>query len=131
MTITGIEVIRRNPGVAIGVIAGEKIELTFGDTLRVNVSFGYRGLAQTVTLYGAIGNRGFFGFDEILHNGANIELPESPAEFTPCQASVDIINLRHSCLGVFSTLFIPGLILLKAMLRSAPLSLSLPRSRSH
>ncbi|GAI71532.1 unnamed protein product, partial [marine sediment metagenome] len=56
MSITGIEVVRCNPVVATGVVAGEKIELTYGDTLRVNVSFDYRGLAGSVTLYGAIGN---------------------------------------------------------------------------
>ncbi len=90
MNITGIEVIKRNPGVATGVVAGEKIELTYGDTLRVNVSFDYRGLAGTATLYGAIGNRGIFGFDEILHNEVSIDLPESTADFTPCERSVDI-----------------------------------------
>ncbi len=90
MSIIGIEVIRRNPGVAIGVIAGEKIELTYGDTLRVNVSFDYRGLAGTATLYGAIGNRGLFGFGEILHNEVSVDLPESTADFTPCERSVDI-----------------------------------------
>ncbi|GAI69354.1 unnamed protein product, partial [marine sediment metagenome] len=43
MNITGIELRRRNPGVAaIGVVVGEKIELTYGDSLRVNVSFDYR-----------------------------------------------------------------------------------------
>ncbi|GAJ17660.1 unnamed protein product, partial [marine sediment metagenome] len=41
MQITGIEVIRRSPGVAIGVVDGEKIELNYGDTLRVNVGFDY------------------------------------------------------------------------------------------
>ncbi|GAJ21722.1 unnamed protein product [marine sediment metagenome] len=51
MNITGIEVIKRNLGVAaIGVVAGEKIELTYDDTLRVNVSFDYRGLAMKTTL---------------------------------------------------------------------------------
>lgn len=91
MNITGIEVIKRNPSVAaMGVVTGEKIELTYGDTLRVNVSFDYLGLAGTATLYGAIGNRGIFGFDEILHNEVSIDLPESTADFTPCERSVDI-----------------------------------------
>jgi len=72
------------------VLPGEKIELTYDDFLRVNVSFDYRGPAETVTLYGAIGNRGIFGFDEILHNEVDIDLPESPVDFIPCQGSVDI-----------------------------------------
>ncbi|MBA7577213.1 hypothetical protein ES708_19059 [subsurface metagenome] len=96
MNITGLEVIRRNPGVAVanpgiavGVIVGERIELTYGETLRVNTSFDYRGLAQKVTLYGAIGTSGIYGFDEILVGEAEVDLPDSP-EFTPCTASVDI-----------------------------------------
>ena len=89
MDVTSMEVIRRNPGVATRVVAGEKIELTFGDALRVNVSFDYRGLVGLASLYGAIGNRGFFGFDEILVGQQSIDLPESLA-FTPCERSVDI-----------------------------------------
>ncbi|GAI71453.1 unnamed protein product, partial [marine sediment metagenome] len=96
MNITSIEVIR--PGAAaIGVVAGEKIELTYGDTLKVNVSFDYRGLGETVTLYGAIGRSGFPG-GELLDEGSfikhlageqSIDLPPS-LEFTPVLASVDI-----------------------------------------
>ena len=89
-SITGVEIIRRNPGVAVRAVAGEKIELNYGDTLRVNASFNYRGLAGSATLYGAIGNSGWAGFDEILHNEASIDLPESPTDFTPCERSVDI-----------------------------------------
>ena len=90
MNIIGVEVIKRNPGVsAIGVITGEKVELTYGDTLRVNVSFDYRGPAVTATLYGAIGNKGFAGFDEIIHSEVSIDLPESH-DFTPCSETVDI-----------------------------------------
>jgi len=104
MQITSIEVIRGNPSnpevigipageklpVAVGVLAGERIELTYGQSLRVNVSFDYQGLAGSATLYGSIGSRDIFGFGEILHNDASIELPESPTEFTSCQRSVDI-----------------------------------------
>jgi len=94
MNITGIEVIR--PGVAaIGVVAGEKIELTYGDTLKVNVSFDYRGLAGPATLYGAIGIRWKFPyspfprFDEVINGEQSLELPES-FTFTPCEGSVEI-----------------------------------------
>ncbi len=90
MQITGIEVIRHNPGVAVGVVAGEKVELTYGDTLRVNASLEYRGSAQTVTLYGAIGVRGV-GFDEKVKGEADLELPDSPTEFSPVFGSVDIL----------------------------------------
>ncbi|GAI90429.1 unnamed protein product, partial [marine sediment metagenome] len=99
MIITGIEVIRGNPEVApitnnpgflVEVAPPGKLEVTYGQTLRITTSFDYRGPAQTATLYGAIGNRGFFGFGEILANQASIEVPESPADFTPCVASVDV-----------------------------------------
>ena len=96
MDITGLEVIRHNPGnsnsnpgIAVGVIVGERIELTYGETLRVNTSFDYRGSAQKVTLYGAIGNRGLIGFEEKVAGEAEVDLPDSP-EFTPCTAGVDI-----------------------------------------
>ncbi|MBA7686396.1 hypothetical protein ES703_94843 [subsurface metagenome] len=100
MNITGIEVIRRNPGMAIvpnpgvviGVVAGEKIELTYDETLRVNVSFDYRGPAMETTLEGAIGK--LHGFptpwlEVLLKKGATIDLPDSP-DVTPCSRSVDI-----------------------------------------
>ncbi|GAJ17823.1 unnamed protein product, partial [marine sediment metagenome] len=83
MNITGIEVIR--PGVAaIGVVAGEKIELTYGDTLKVNVSFWYRGLARKTILEGAIGKLHAFPTDwleVLLKSGTTIDIPES-FEFT-------------------------------------------------
>lgn len=90
MQITGIEVVKTNPGVAVvGVIVGEKVELTYGETLRIDVSFDYRGSAGSATLYGAIGVRGI-GFDEKVKGEAAVDLPQSLTEFTPCQASVDI-----------------------------------------
>ncbi|GAI70732.1 unnamed protein product, partial [marine sediment metagenome] len=52
MNIASLEVVGHRTPIGVGVLAGEKIELTYGDTLRVNVSFDYRGLARTVTLYG-------------------------------------------------------------------------------
>jgi len=97
MNTTSIEAIRHNPGivvgpnssVGIGVVAGEKIELTYSDTLKVNVSFDYRGPVGPATLYGAIGVRGI-GFDEKVKGEADIDLPQSPTEFTLVEASVDI-----------------------------------------
>ena len=95
MRITGIEVIRGNqgislnPGPAVQALPGEKVELTYGQSLLVNVSCDYRGSAQKVTLYGAIGTRGLFGFGEKVTGEAEIDLPDSP-DFTPCPASVKI-----------------------------------------
>ena len=98
LSISGIEVIRGyhgalpasgNPGLAIEAVPPEKLELTYGDSLRINTGFGYHGLAGKATLYGAIGKRGLT-FDEIIANEVSINLPESPNDFTPCVASVDI-----------------------------------------
>ncbi|GAH59312.1 unnamed protein product, partial [marine sediment metagenome] len=100
MTITGIEVIRRNPGVAVmpnpgvalGVVAGEKVELAYGDTLRVNVSFDYRGGAMKTTLEVAIGKLHTFPtywLEVLLENGVEIDLPES-LEFTTYERSIEI-----------------------------------------
>ncbi|GAI38651.1 unnamed protein product, partial [marine sediment metagenome] len=89
--ITSVEVIK--PSVAaIGVVAGEKIELTYGDTLRVNVSFWYRGLAMETTLEGAIGKLHAFPTDwleVLLKSGTTIDIPES-FEFTLYERSVEI-----------------------------------------
>jgi len=90
--ITSVEVIR-HPGVAIEVVTGEEIELTYGDTLKVNVGFDFRGSGQSVSLYGAIGKRRAWvagGFDEILVGEADIKLPDSRTVFTPCERSVNI-----------------------------------------
>lgn len=92
MKINGIQAIRNKSGATIGVAPGGRIELAYGDTLRIYVSFEYRGSAQTVTLYGSIGKRRMLvGFDEILYSEVGIELPESPTEFTLCSKSVDIL----------------------------------------
>ncbi|MBA7570660.1 hypothetical protein ES708_12413 [subsurface metagenome] len=91
MNINSMEVIR--PGVAaIGVVAGEKIELTYGDTLRVNVLFWYRGLARETILEGAIGKLHAFPMDwleVLLKSGTTIDIPES-LEFTLYERSVEI-----------------------------------------
>jgi len=91
MNITSIEVAR--PGVAaIGVLPGERIELTYGDTLKVNVSFDYRGLARETILEGAIGKLHRFPTDwleVLLKSGTTIDIPES-FEFTTYERSVEI-----------------------------------------
>ncbi len=55
MTITGIEVIRHNPGVAVGVPVGEKLTVEVGDTVRVHMTVDYRGLAIDGAIWTAIG----------------------------------------------------------------------------
>ncbi|MBA7646787.1 hypothetical protein ES703_54553 [subsurface metagenome] len=56
MNITGVEVIRRNPGVAaVGVVAGEKLPIEVGDTVRVHMTVDYRGLEIDGAIWTAIG----------------------------------------------------------------------------
>jgi hypothetical protein len=80
-------------GYGLEVAPPEKLELTYGDTLRITTGFNYRGPAHDITLYGAIGNRrGFplYDFDEIIHAEATHKTPDSPTIFVPVTASVDI-----------------------------------------
>lgn len=100
LTVTGIEVIRdnpgsvaitNNPGFLVEVAPGEKLELTYGDKLRITTGFDYRGPAHDITLYGSIGQRGVLtGFDEIISAEATYKLPDSPTAFVPVKVSVDI-----------------------------------------
>jgi hypothetical protein len=96
MEITGIQVIRGNlaaqdsPDTAIGVLPGQPIELTYGDKLHVGVSFDYQGPAMQVTLHGAIGTRGWAGFDEIIASETDIPLPDSLLKFVTVTGAVDI-----------------------------------------
>jgi len=55
MVITGIEVIRGNPGATIGVVVGEKLPVAVGDTVRVHMTVDYRGPAIDGTVWTAIG----------------------------------------------------------------------------
>lgn len=96
MIITGLEVIPSNPEVVgsnpgfLQVAPPGKLELTYGDTLRITTGFNYRGPATNITLYGAIGTRGWAGFDEIISNESPLRPPASQTAFVPVTASVDI-----------------------------------------
>jgi hypothetical protein len=74
----------------ISLQAPQVVELSIGDTLRLVINFGYRGPAQRLTLYAAIGNLGIFGFDEIIAAQRPVDLPESLDTFTTCEQSIDI-----------------------------------------
>ena len=88
--ITGLEVIR--PGVTrlLPLEGGERVTLAPGDVLRVSVAVPYKGPAHEFTLYGSIGQRGLFGFDEILSARVSLPCPSSPEKFTTVTGSVDI-----------------------------------------
>ena len=49
------------------------IQLQYGDKLRFTCSFQHKGAAYTgAKLHAAIGNKGTFGFDEILNNEVTV-----------------------------------------------------------
>jgi len=88
MIITNIEVISRNAQVS----PGEKLQLDYGNTLRIYIGLEYRGTGRNVTLYGVIGKRqAVIGFDEIVHDEADLSLPDTPGGFLPVEGSVDIL----------------------------------------
>jgi len=86
--ISSLEVYR--PGVGWLLGEPERVILSPGDVLRVSVNMPYRGPAQTFTLYGSIGQRNLFGFDEILSARAVLPCPESPDKYTTVAGQVDI-----------------------------------------
>ena len=86
--ISSLEVYR--PGVGWLLGEPERVILSPGDVLRVSINVPYRGPAQTFTLFGSIGQRGFFGFDEILSARAALPCPESPDTYTTVSSAVDI-----------------------------------------
>lgn len=88
LSISSIEVIRGyhaggNPGLAIGAVPPEKLELTYGDTLRINTSFVYRAPTDIkITLVGSIGQK-------VTAEAPSVILPRA-TDFTPITASVKV-----------------------------------------
>lgn len=74
----------------ISLQSPQAVELAIGDTLRVVTTFGYRGPAQRLTLYAAVGSLGLFGFDEIISVNRPLDMPASPESFTTYEQSIDI-----------------------------------------
>lgn len=92
MRITGVEVLRHKAGASVEARPGQTLQVTYGDTVRITTSFEYRGRPQDITLYGSIGQRQpVIGFVELLSNEAPPRrTPDSPTNFIPVTASVDI-----------------------------------------
>src|SRR4030042_2686278 len=86
--ISGLDVFR--PGVGWLAPLQDRLTLMAGDVLRVSVAVPYRGPEAEFTLYGSIGQRGFFGFDEILSARATLACPDSPEEYTTVMGEGDI-----------------------------------------
>lgn len=68
--------------------------VTLGDWCIITVSFEYQGSAAEEELYAAIGNKGFWGFDEVLHASYMRSIPASPS-WTKYYASV-LIKITES-----------------------------------
>jgi hypothetical protein len=96
--ISGLQVYR--PGAGWLVPLEEKVVLVAGDVLRVSVAVPYRGPERTFTLYGSIGQRGLFGFDEVLVSRADLLCPESPDEYTSVAGEVDIEISESGWFGI-------------------------------
>ena len=85
--ISGLEIYR--PGIGWLLGEPERVILSPGDVLRVSVNVPYRGPAQTFTLYGSIGQRGFSALTRSWL-GAALPCPESPDKYTSVSGIVDI-----------------------------------------
>jgi len=57
-------------------------EVDWGDSLDIPVTFTHEGAPEEVTLYAAIGNWGFAGFDEILHASKTVAVGLDPGAKT-------------------------------------------------
>ena len=96
--ISGLQVYR--PGAGWLVPLEEKVILVPGDVLRVSAAVPYRGPERTFTLYGSIGQRGLFGFDEILVSRADLLCPDSPEKYVTVTGAVDIEVVESGWFGI-------------------------------
>lgn len=52
------------------------VQVKPGDKLRITCRYSHIGQAENQTLYAAIGNSGWAGFNEVLHGSKTISVPE-------------------------------------------------------
>lgn len=78
-----------DPEFANLVVTGATSPVAIGGYCTITCRWQYRGPQITKTIYGAIGNNGIFGFDEVLHNSAVVTIPEA-ADWTTMQGSIII-----------------------------------------
>ncbi len=55
------------------------VQVKPGDKLRITCRYSHIGQAENQTLYAAIGNSGWAGFNEVLHGSKTINVPEDSA----------------------------------------------------
>ena len=96
--ISGMDVYR--PGTGWLVPLQDKVGLAPGDILRLTVAVPYRGPEAEFTLYGSIGQRGLFGFDEILSARAPLLCPDSPETYTTVTGELDIEVVGAGIAGI-------------------------------
>ena len=96
--ISGLDVFR--PGTGWLVPLEDRLTLMAGDVLRVNIAVPYQGPEAAFTLYGSIGQRGFFGFDEILSARTKLSCPDSPETYTTVTGEVDIEIIGAGIAGI-------------------------------
>ncbi|MBL7167019.1 MAG: hypothetical protein ISS55_11170 [Dehalococcoidales bacterium] len=96
--ISSLDVFR--PGTGWLVPLEDRLALMDGDVLRVNIAVPYRGPEAEFTLYGSIGQRGFFGFDEILSARATLSCPDSPEKYTTVTGELDIEIIGAGMAGI-------------------------------
>ena len=96
--ISGLDVYR--PGTGWLTTLEDRLTLVAGDVLRINVAVPYRGPEAEFTLYASIGQRGFFGFDEILSARAPLSCPGSPENYTTVTGEVDIEIIGAGIAGI-------------------------------
>ena len=96
--ISGMDVYR--PGTGWLVPLQDKVVLAPGDILRLTVAVPYRGPEAEFTLYGSIGQRGLFGFDEILSARAPLLCLDSPETYTTVTGELDIEIIGAGIVGI-------------------------------
>lgn len=81
---------RKTIAAPVSVAPPNKLVLQYGDTVRISIRFEYQGPSGTVKIHGAIGTKGWAGFDEVLMNERVIDVPNSPTTYAVVNGYVDI-----------------------------------------
>ena len=76
------------------------VQVKAGDKLRITSRSSHLGKAESQTLYAAIGNSGWAGFDEVLHASKTISVPED-ASWNYREDYVDISITTGLSAGVY------------------------------
>src|SRR4030042_3996650 len=76
------------------------VQVKSGDKLRITCRYSHRGKAESQTLYAAIGNSGWAGFDEGLNASKTINVPET-ADWQFYEDYVDITITTAIAKGLY------------------------------